>query len=96
MYSYIESLETAKKIIEESTASPEDKAFLNGLIPKLSPDMLEVFLWTIEEDPDDISLLVQKTRRLVAFQNDETELKKAVEADKKALEELLEAEESFT
>lgn len=93
MYSYTESLRTAKKIIDESALSVEDKAFLNALVPKLAPDMLDVFVWTLEDGSADISALVQKTRRLVASQGDAAELKKAIEEDKKALEAAIEAEE---
>lgn len=93
MHSHTESLETAKKIIEASALSAEDKAFLNGLVPKLSPDMLEVFVWTLEDGTSDISVLVQKTRRLVAGAGDATELQKAIEEDKKALEAVIDAEE---
>jgi hypothetical protein len=92
MYSYTESLTLAKKIIEESKASREDKDFLVTIIPKLSPDMLEVFLWTLEDGASDISSLVQKTRRMVASQGDAAELQKAIEEDKKALEALIEEE----
>lgn len=93
MHSYTESLQAAKKIIEESAASIEDKSFLNGIASKLSPDMLEVFLWTLEDGASDISAVVAKTRRLVTTSGDETELKKAVEEDKKALEAATQAEE---
>lgn len=93
MHSYRESLAMAKKIIDESALSSEDKIFLNTLVSKLTPDMLEVFVWTLEENPSDISALVQKTRRLVAASGDEAELQKAVEADKKALEVLIDMEE---
>lgn len=92
MHSYAESLKTAKAIIEKSALSPEDKVFLSGIVPKLSPDMLEVFLWTLEDDSSDISALVQKTRRLVAAAGDEVELQKAIEEDKKALEATIDAE----
>jgi hypothetical protein len=92
MYSYTESLTLAKKIIEESKSSRGDKDFLLGIVPKLSPDMLEVFLWTLEDGGSDISSLVQKTRRMVASQGDAAELQKAIEEDKKVLEALIEEE----
>ncbi|MBI2121039.1 MAG: hypothetical protein HYT94_05445 [Parcubacteria group bacterium] len=93
MHSYAESLSAAKKIIEASALSAEDKAFLNELVPKLAPDMLDVFLWTLEDNPGDISSLVRKTRALVASQGDAAELQKAIEEDKKALEAAIQAEE---
>lgn len=93
MNSYTESLGIAKKIIGESSISGEDKAFLSELVPKLTPDMLEVFVWTLEDGTSDISTLVQKTRRLVAASGDEAELQKAIDEDKKAIEALIEVEE---
>jgi hypothetical protein len=90
---YTESLQAAKKIIDESALSAEDKAFLNALVPKLTLDMLDVFVWTLEDGSADISALVQKTRRLVASQGDAAELQKAIEEDKKTLEAALETED---
>jgi hypothetical protein len=92
---YTESLQVAKKIIDESALSAEDKAFLNALVPKLTPDMLDVFVWTLEDGSADISTLAQKTRRLVASQGDAVELQKAIEEDKKTLEAEIEAENPF-
>jgi hypothetical protein len=93
MSSYLESLETAKKRVYESSLSAEDKSFLTGLLPKISPDMLEVFLWMLAGDQSDLSALAQKTRQLVASASDAAELEKAVQEDKKALEARMSAEE---
>lgn len=95
MHSYTESLQAAKKIINDSALSLDDKTFLNELVPKLTPDMLDVFVWTLEDGSEDISALVQKTHRLVVSAGDTTELQKAVEEDKKALEAMIETENSL-
>ena len=86
-------LEQAKKLIEESALSGEDKAFLNDLTPKLSLDMLEIFIWTIEEDSSSTSAIVEKTRRLISSATDSVELRKAIDADKKEMERLMMEEE---
>jgi hypothetical protein len=93
MNSYKEMLEQAKKLIEESALSGEDKAFLNDLTPKLSLDMLEIFIWTIEEDSSSTSAIVEKTRRLISSATDSVELRKAIDADKKEMERLMMEEE---
>lgn len=90
---YQETLEKAKKLIQESALSTEDKNFLNELTPRLSLDMLEIFVWTIEEDSSNTSAIVEKTRKLIASATDSAELKKAIDADKKEMERLLAEEE---
>jgi uncharacterized protein (DUF2344 family) len=90
---YQETLEKAKKLIGESALSAEDKKFLNELVPRLSLDMLEIFVWTIEEDSSSTSAIVEKTRKLVSSATDSVELKKALDADKKEIERLLAEEE---
>lgn len=92
MHTYKEMLEEAKKLIQASDISSEDKKFLIELIPKLSLDMLETFMWTMEKDPSNTSTIVEKTRRLVATATDSTEMKKAIANDKKELEKLIAAE----
>jgi hypothetical protein len=89
MNTYKEMIEKAKKLIEESKISSEEKSFLNELVPKLSLDMLEIFVWTIEADPSSTSDIVEKTRKLIASATDSVEMKKAIEADKKEFEKLL-------
>lgn len=92
MNTYKETLETAKKIIEGLPISVEDKALLNERAPKLSFDALEVFVWTLEKDPTDVSAVIQKTRQWMSAQSDPIEIQKAIDKDKKELEELLAAE----
>jgi hypothetical protein len=88
---YQETQEKAKKIIDESRISSEEKTFLSGLIPRLSLDMLEIFVWTIEEDPGNAEAIVAKTRRWIATATDPIELRKALDADKKEMEALIAA-----
>lgn len=95
MNSYKEMLEQAKKLISESALTAEDKAFLGGLVPRLSLDMLEIFIWTIEEDSSSTSAIVEKTRRLVSSATDSVELRKAIDADKKEMERLMMEEEAL-
>ena len=90
---YQETLEKAKKLIQESALSAEDKSFLSDLIPRMSLDMLEIFVWTIEEDASSTSAIVEKTRKLVASATDSVEMKKALDADKKELERLMAEDE---
>jgi hypothetical protein len=92
MHTYKEMLEDAKKRIQESNISEEDKKFLEELVPKLSFDMLEVFIWTIEEDSGNTSTIVEKTHRLIKTATDSVEMKKAVANDKKELEKLIASE----
>jgi hypothetical protein len=92
MNTYKETLEAARKIIESLSISKEDKALLLERIPHLSFDALEVFVWTLEKDPSDISAILQKTRQWMAAQTDPVEIQKAIEKDKKELEELMASE----
>ncbi|MFA5831593.1 MAG: hypothetical protein WC878_07240 [Candidatus Paceibacterota bacterium] len=92
MNTYKETLEAARKIIETLAISEEDKAMLMERIPHLSFDALEVFVWTLEKDPSDISTILQKTRQWMAAQTDPVEIQKAIEKDKKELEEMMASE----
>jgi hypothetical protein len=92
MNTYKETLETARKIIESLAISKEDKDLLMERIPHLSFDALEVFVWTLEKDPSDVSVILQKTRQWMAAQIDPVEIQKAIEKDKKELEELMASE----
>jgi hypothetical protein len=89
---YLETLEKAKDIIKGSKISSDEKTFLIRLIPRLSLDMLEVFVWTIEEDPQNAQTVVEKIRRLVATSTDSIEMRKAIEKDKKEMEALIAAD----
>lgn len=89
MNSYKEMLEQAKKLISESALSVEDKQFLSELVPRLSLEMLEIFIWTIEEDSSSTSAIVEKTRRLISSATDSVEMKKALDTDKKEMERLM-------
>lgn len=86
MNTYKETLETAKKIIEGLPISAEDKALLLERVPHLSFDALEVFVWTLEKDPADVSTLIQKTRQWIASQSDPVEIQNAIDKDKKEIE----------
>ncbi|MCK9351357.1 MAG: hypothetical protein WCT49_00405 [Candidatus Paceibacterota bacterium] len=90
---YQETLDQAKKLISGSALSAEDKTLLSDLIPRMSLDMLEIFVWTIEEDPSNTSAIVEKTRRLISSATDSVELKKALDADKKEMERVMAEEE---
>jgi len=93
MNTYKETLETAKKIIEELPISAEDKALLLERVPHLSFDALEVFVWTLEKDPADVSILIQKTRQWIASQSDPVEIQNAIDKDKKEMEAAIAKEE---
>jgi hypothetical protein len=95
MNTYKETLEAAKKIIEGLAISAEDKAMLSERVPHLSFDALEVFVWTLEKDPSDISAILQKTRQWMAAQTDPVEIQKAIDKDKKELEDAIAAEEAL-
>ena len=94
MNTYKETLETAKKIIDGLDISAEDKALLHERVPKLSFDALEVFMWALEKDPSDVSSLIQKTRQWMSSQNDPIAIQKAIDKDKKELEEAIAATET--
>lgn len=96
MNTYKETLEEAKKIIERLSISTEDKALLFERIPHLSFDALEIFVWTLEKEPTDVTDIIQKTRQWMAAQSDPVEVQKAIEKDKKELEEAIAAEELLT
>ncbi len=91
---YQQTLEKAKQLIQTSSLSSEDKTFLMEIVPRLSLDMLEVFVWTIEEDSSSTSAIVEKTRRLISTATDPDEMKKAMDADKKEMERLLAEDEA--
>ena len=93
MNTYKETLETAKKIIEELPISAEDKALLLERVSHLSFDALEVFVWTLEKDPADVSILIQKTRQWIASQSDPVEIQNAIDKDKKEMEAAIAKEE---
>lgn len=93
MNTYKETLEEAKKTIEGLKISAEDKALLLERVPKLSFDALEVFVWTLEKDSSDVSALIQKTRQWMSSQSDPIEVQKAIDKDKKEIEDAIVAEE---
>jgi len=93
MNTYKETLETAKKIIEGLPISAEDKALLLERVPHLSFDALEVFVWTLEKDPADVSTLIQKTRQWIVSQSDPIEIQNAIDKDKKEIEAAIAEEE---
>ncbi len=93
MNTYKETLETAKRVIDGLDISAEDKALLHERVPRLSFDALEIFVWTLEKEPADVATLIQKTRQWMESQNDPIAIQKAIEKDKKELEEAMVAAE---
>ena len=91
---YTETLESAKNLIDKSPLSSEEKTFLKDHVSHLPIDMLEIFVWSVEEDPSNAVTILNKTKHLITSATDRTELKKAIETDKKELEAMLAVEDA--